>query len=313
MAKVSPLWKWLTILFIIISIALLIALIVVASKGDKKKEEAAVCASGMDVSVTLSSASGPPHQGLFDDLSALEIKKVRDYMFQVKPLDLKPNQELKINSNRIAIIQLYPPSKDDALAYLDQKKAMKPERQAIVVVFRGASQPAVVEEYIVGPVDAPTKHTLRKVDGREYPINFNARPFSTQEGIVLHNVIFTDVGRKAHDLINESYDGYSYGDNCVEKCLFVQFAAPMGLTSKTRDNWFGFYRHDLPFYIHPLNFEFYVNHAGSDPSKWRVEKVLYNDQLFDSVEELMAAYRNASLIKTFIPALSDEEKKGQTH
>jgi diamine oxidase len=289
------------VIFAVISIGLLIALIVILTKDDTKEE---LCKAGMGVNVATSSSS----PGLFDDLTSQEIKKVYEYMFTVKALDLTANKELKINSNTIALVQFYPPSKDKALAYLDQNDKPTPERQAIVVVFKGAAQPPVVEEYIVGPASAPTKHELRQVDGRKYPINFNARPFSTQDGIVMDKLIFKDLGVKTHDLLIESYDGYAYGDNCGKRCLYSQFAAPMGYTSDTRENWFGFWRYELAFYVHPLNFEFYVNHAGSDPSKWRIEKLLYNEQLFDSVEALMGAYRNGTLVKTFIPALNNEEK-----
>ena len=44
-------------------------------------------------------------------------------------------------------------------------------------------------------------------------------------------------------------------------------------------------------------------------SRWKVEKVVYLNLSFDSVEELMVAYRNGSVYKVFIPAPSYSPEK----
>jgi len=313
MAKISVIWKWVAVFFIIFSVGLLIALIVVTTKDGcsqgsqaSKKLTAEECSDGLEATAVKISTS----PGLFDDLSSDEIKKVYDYM--LKSLNLKPNEDAQLNSNHIVLIQFYPPSKDKALAYLDQGKA-KPERQAFVIIFKGAAQPPVVEEYLVGPTSAPTKHELLKVDGRSYPIHFNARPaFSPQEEIPFYNVIVKPMAIKLHRVFKESYDGYTF-INCTDRCLFYQFGAPYGLTSDTRENWYMLMRREVAYYSHPLNFEFYVNHAGNDQSKWRVEKLLYNGQLFNSTEELIDAYDNGKLVKTFLPAPKGKDKLFSTY
>ena len=43
-------------------------------------------------------------------------------------------------------------------------------------------------------------------------------------------------------------------------------------------------------------------------SRWKVEKVVYLNS-FDSVEELMVAYRNGSVYQVFIPAPSYSPEK----
>ena len=44
-------------------------------------------------------------------------------------------------------------------------------------------------------------------------------------------------------------------------------------------------------------------------SRWKVEKVVYLNLSFDSVEELMVACRNGSVYKVFIPAPSYSPEK----
>ncbi|KAK3699890.1 hypothetical protein QZH41_016553, partial [Actinostola sp. cb2023] len=245
-------------------------LIVVTTKDGSqasKKLTAEDCSDGLEATAVKISTS----PGLFDDLSSEEMKKVYDYMLTVKSLNLKPSKDAQLNSNHIVLIQFYPPSKDKALAYLDQSKA-KPERQALVVIFKGAAQPPVVEEYLVGPTSAPTKHELLKVDGRSYPIHFNARPaFSPQEEIPFYNVIVVPMAIKLHRLFKESYDGYTF-INCTDQCLYLQLGAPFGLTSDTRENWYMLMR-----------------------------------------QELIDAYDNGRLVKTFLPAPKGKDKLFSTY
>lgn len=144
-------------------------------------------------------------------------------MLQGKSLNLKPNKDAILNSNSIANIRFYPPTKDEALAFLDEGK-QRPERSAIVVVFRGAASPPVVEEYVVGPVSSPNKHVLLRAAGRLYPINFNERPaFSPQEEKAIYSSIVLPMGVKLDRLLKESFDGYSIA-NCNDKCLYYHFA-----------------------------------------------------------------------------------------
>ncbi|KAJ7379719.1 amine oxidase [Desmophyllum pertusum] len=215
------LWKVLAIVFIVISIALLIALIVVATKQQKSDENpekskanqthaaASVesCADGM----TSSSKDPPKSAEVFDDLSVDEITAVRDYLLKQTALKLTEFANATVASNYIYLIQLLPPPKDEVLDYLDSDGA-KPERKAVAVVFHGATNPPVVREYIVSPVANPAKHVLRKVPGGQKDfVIFNARPFdSTVEHKALHEAIVSGASQRLSKLMYESYDGYTY-------------------------------------------------------------------------------------------------------
>ena len=306
-ARVSRLWMIIAVVFIVISIALLIALIVVATKPEKRQENpdngshepvsVESCANGM------SSSNDPPKSaGVFDDLTVDEITAVRNYLLKRPQLNLTKYLKARVDSNYIYLIQLLPPSKDEVLEFLD-KDGPKPERKAVVVIFHGATDPPVVREYIVSSVANPTNYKARTVPGgQKETVTFNARPFdSSVEFKELDRVLVRDASQKLHKLMYESYDGYTFA-NCTEKCLKFLFTAPMGFTGEDRYNWIFFYRGDLPGrYLHPLDLMFLVDHGGAMVSEWKILKVLYSNQTFDTIDELVAKYENNTIEKIKIP------------
>ena len=300
-APAPILWKVLAIVFIVISIALLIALIVVAMKQQKSDDAdsnhdahpaLSVCADGMT-----SSNDPPKSAGVFDDLTVDEITAVRDYLLNQTSLKLTKYILATIQSNYIHSIQLLPPSKDEVLEYLDNDGA-KPERKAVAVVFHGATNPPVVREYIISPAADPTKHVVRTVPGgQKDSVPFNARP---RDGILSRTLIYEmlkDALRKLVKLMIESYDGYTL-IHCVNKCLQFGFTSPMGFTAEDRKTWV-FFARDL---TGQLDLSLLVDFGGTNVSNWKILKVLYNNQTFDTVEELVAKYENNTINKIFIPA-----------
>ena len=306
-------WKVLAITFIIISIALLITLIVVAvtlmkidekhqrkipeSRGDDNEVKA--CLEGLSPSPVES----PRSAGVFDDLTVNEIIAVRDYLLHQTELNLTKIEQAAINSNYITSVQLLPPPKAETLAYLDGK-GNKPERKAIAVVFRGGDDPPVVKEYLVSPVAVPTKYVARKIPGKylDY-VPFNARPYDFVEYIVVNQVLVNNASARLSKLMVESYDGYSFYPRCIEKCLTIRTTAPMGFTSEAdRHHWITFARKMTGEYVHTVDLSLLVDHAGADISKWKILSVIYNNQTFASVDELVEKYNNDAIDKIKIPA-----------
>ena len=309
------LWKVLTLVFIVISIALLIALIVVATSRPKKTNggvKMESCADGMAIP-----DETPKSSGVFDDLTVDEITAVRDYLLKQTELKLTKYEKAAINSNYIYLVQLLPPSKDEVLAYLDSDGA-KPERKAVAVIFHGATDPPVVREYVISPVDNPTKHEIRNVPGvqRDF-VPFNARPFdSVIEFAALDTAVVQGASLKLSKLMRESYDGYTYYYGCTEKCFRFLFTSPMGFTSEDRYTWVFFLRGLTGHYQHPVDLQLLVNHAGADVSKWTILSIIYNNQTFASVEELVQKYDNGTIAKIKVdaprenPLFSSYERRG---
>ena len=315
LSSAPMLWKVLAIIFIVISVALLIALIVVGTKQQKGAENQDAkpkptskttmsvepCADGMT-----SSKEPPKSSSPFNDLTVSEITAVRDYLLKQASLNLTEYSKATVDSNYIYLIQLLPPSKEEVLEHLDNNGA-KPERKAVAVVFHGATDPPVVKEYIIHPVSTPTDYKVREIPGgQKKTVPFNARPF---DGVVEYNALEREIVKEAASklakLMSESYDGYIYIFPCVSgiKCLQFLYTAPMGFTGEDRYTWIYFFRGDVAgHYLHPLDLMFLVDHGGADVSKWKILKVLYNNQTFDTIDELAGKFENNTINKIFVPA-----------
>lgn len=202
------------------------------------------------------------------------------------------------------MIELQQPSKDEAIKFLDNN-GPKQERVARAVVFFGGKLSPEVREYLVSPAAKPSRYEKTTGPGHKYPIAYEARPEDSKELDATESFILK-MSEQLRDLFYESFDGYTY-DNCTDRCLTWDYSSlgEFGLRKK----WF-FFKRDLPGnYLHPVGLSLYVDTRGSDVSRWKVEKVVYLNSSFDSVEELMVAYRNGSVYKVFIPAPSYSPEK----
>lgn len=56
-------------------------------------------------------------------------------------------------------------------------------------------------------------------------------------------------------------------------------------------------------WIQPINFYNYIDLSGSDPSQWKILKVVYHNQTFPSVSSFVEAYTNGTLIRFPRPTL----------
>ena len=289
----------------LLSLSLLIALIVVATK-DKSKALEYGSSSGLQnycpetTKLTKLPTTPARSVGLYDDLSKEEIIAVRDYILGQPSLNVTPYADAGVNDNFIFLIELQQPVKDKALDFLDNENAPKPERTARVVIYNGGKRNPDVKEYLVSPVAKPAQLKETKGPGQIYPIPFNTRMPDGKEGEATERIVI-NFSKQVHNLMRESYDGYTYID-CADRCLTWSYSAP-GEFGK-RGTWIWFMRDLQGFYVQPVGLEFYLNTQGSDVSSWKVEKVFYFNTSFDTVEELIYAYNNGPLHKVFLPAPS---------
>ncbi|XP_061604926.1 retina-specific copper amine oxidase isoform X2 [Phyllopteryx taeniolatus] len=70
---------------------------------------------------------------------------------------------------------------------------------------------------------------------------------------------------------------------------------PRGVRSGDRKSWVSLFRDSSGVYIHPVGFEVLINHGSVNESEWKVEKLMYNGQYFDTVEELQQKYAAGSV------------------
>ena len=207
---------------------------------------------------------------LYRDLSENELLQVYDYMLKVAPLNITPFENATINSNYIFLIELQNPIKDYAIAYLDYNKP-KPIRTANVIIFKGAETPPTIEEILVY-FDTPMRHERNKMLTNN-KIPFHARPINSLE-MARTSDIMNEFGEKAHDILKESFDGFTIV-NCSDRCLSCSNSAPVSVFKLNEHDLFtvACVRAVNGEYLHPVGLEFLIQRSESDVSKWKIEKV----------------------------------------
>lgn len=283
----NSLIKWALILFVLISIILNIVLIGIHSgRAPKCSAQHVHAPRGKHDERSL----------VFADLTQEEYLHVQQYMLKQTGLNISISQTTKPSENFLFLIDLSLPKKADALAYLEGK-GDKPTREATVVVFHGAHK--YIKEYVVGPLPGPKYHrdVTSERYGRDLPIN--ARTVTIGEYNLLFTFLETEVFSKLQRLMKESFDVSK------EKKLNAFEQMPRGIRAGDRKTWISFFRDMSGMYIHPVGFEVLVDHGSVDESKWSVERVLYNGQYFNTVDELKEQYDKGTIRKIIYKESSD--------
>nr|XP_061821701.1 amiloride-sensitive amine oxidase [copper-containing]-like isoform X2 [Nerophis lumbriciformis] len=246
------------------------------------------------------------HHGapMFADLTVREMKAVREYLHAIPHLGLTDVDNMSLKKNSILMMELHVPKKHEALRALDRGHA-KPPRQARVIVQFGNQTRPNITEFIVSPLPSPKSHEVKRFKG-DRPIRFESRPVTAVESHHL-GVMVEKIAIKAHKILFETTGGFMFKINCSEHCLMFVDIAPRGLSSGERRSWIMMVKYIEGHYIHPIGFEFLVNHKDLDPNLWMVEKVWYNSKYFDSVEELVEKYESGAVEKVTLPPHDDED------
>ncbi|XP_067887131.1 amiloride-sensitive amine oxidase [copper-containing] [Heterodontus francisci] len=238
----------------------------------------------------------------FADLSPTEMQAVRTFLLFQKNLNLSAAKTQTLKKNYIFLIELQIPKKRHILNFL-KGFSSTPKRNAKVVIFFGAETVPNVTEYIVGPLPVPEYYRPIILKGNK-PIKFTARPTTNLEYALIHQKL-GEVTKAATQLLKESSGFWYY--NCTDRCLTFSDVAPRGQRSGDRRSWFILQRAVEGYFIHPIGFEILLNHKPLDPRHWTVEKVWYNGQYFDSVDELVKKYNMGLVNKSKLPEFRSED------
>lgn len=204
----------------VVSLALLIALIVVATRNNTETVDNGSSAAAKDFCPETTQLTSKPGrtEGLYNDLSKEEIIAVRDYLLGQKVLNLTAYDKASISDNYIYLIELQQPNKAKALEFLDTDNAQKPPRMARVIIYGGGKVNPDVREYLVSPAEEPTQYKETTGPGQKYPIPFNAR-FADPKELAVVDKLVRNVTKHAERLLKESFDGYTMSKNCKDRCL----------------------------------------------------------------------------------------------
>ncbi|XP_049600293.1 retina-specific copper amine oxidase [Syngnathus scovelli] len=281
----NSLVKWALFLFVLVSLLLNIILIGIYSHRAPK----------------CSAQRAHPLRGkhdersrVFADLTQDEYLQVQQFMLKRKNLNISTRQLSKPSENFLFLIELSPPKKVDVLSYLDGN-ASKPVREATVVVFHGSR--GYIREYLVGPLPNPIYYIdITKMKYKtELPIN--ARTVTIGEYDLLTTFLDQKLFSQLPELMKESFG--------ANKKILPFEQMPRGVQSGDRKTWISFFRDMSGIYIHPVGFEALINHESVNESDWKVEKLLYNGQYFDTIEELRQKYAAGAVKKIVYKEIPD--------
>ncbi|XP_044154184.1 membrane primary amine oxidase-like isoform X2 [Bufo gargarizans] len=210
---------------------------------------------------------------IFSDLTHAELDQVVAYLKKNINENLVDISKADPSSNCIYSVELLPPSKKDALLYLD-KGGPKPRREAMAVVYFGSHSEPEIMEYVVGPLPNPTYKndvTLQRYKGK---LPYHRRPVIGSEYKQIRQHFLLKEYPKAKSFLKEVL-GYNESDSEYFAALT---SAPRGFASGERQTWFGIFLNTQGsgFFLHPTGLELLFNHKNLDYNKWSVEKVFYN-------------------------------------
>ncbi|EEB96477.1 hypothetical protein MPER_04384, partial [Moniliophthora perniciosa FA553] len=223
-------------------------------------------------------------------------------------LNLTRASQSALSDNAIFNIEVYYPPKEDAIAHLSSPETINPpDRYARITIHHGAASEPVVKDYLVGPLPIRQQTTMRELTEiyhRDVP--YNARgfiSFASELGPVLQQ--YTPELRAAmEDLFNATFQG-SENDT-----LIPGGGGPFSFDGSFRRVWFYWDRAVPGFWLNPLSFFNYVDFSGTDPSQWKILKSIYNNQLFNSTDQFLEAYRNGTLERPMIPDATKDPSWG---
>lgn len=313
-------WRIIALVFIIITVVLLIALIVVAvsSENHTETELAAVAelASVPDSCTKPEKLDGDTPAArrgnhLFSGLSAEETREVIDFMMASSDLDLVHSHDATLTSNYIYSVEDILPGKEDTLKYLDGTNRNPPVRKARVIVFMGSDQ--TVRDYVVYPIPSPRfRHEAftNRPDGQK--LTWQSRP-------ICNIVEFPNVYRQitgmlepAFNIMNASFQ--LMANECAEtqSCIYFNSAPRVKMsrpTDRTLFVWFfvGFDRIE-DYYMYPFPFYMMIS-APQGSNEYRVQRIYYNNAIFETVDDLVQEYKNNPSIRYTMPDINKHRDK----
>mmetsp|Transcript_34230 Transcript_34230/g.80641 ORF Transcript_34230/g.80641 Transcript_34230/m.80641 type:complete len:863 (+) Transcript_34230:103-2691(+) len=243
---------------------------------------------------------------IFDQLNPSEYKSVIDFVTsdEVNLADTTKeglsSANRAMNRNYVVFVQLFPPPKAEAIAYLDRKTDSPPERYAIVTVNRGRQRPRDMMQYKIGPLVNGRVRSLNPeieelLEDNEIPWamrgNYHSVTGLLDEAIHKH-------AYELRELFKATTGGYCIGgDECNgdDKMRFIQYAN-LATTPTRRVSSVHFILRDSkkefgPSCLLPVPISFHViENPDRDPSEWEAINFEYCYQgPYDSAQALLDA------------------------
>ncbi|KDQ64574.1 hypothetical protein JAAARDRAFT_28216 [Jaapia argillacea MUCL 33604] len=245
------------------------------------------CASGLPPA-----ASAPAPVNIWASLTVNETVEIQSWLESPdRGLNLTQSDLAELTDNFIYLIEVYQPPKAAAVAYLNSPSTIPPPDKYARVTVHYGSVP-VIKDYLVGPLPISSKTSLEELKDIYHrdEIPYHARGF-------VRGTELTPLAGKYMPLLAEAtqelFGGVALG--LPNDTLIAGASAPFSFDGSFRRLWVSWRRNIPGPWLHPINFFHYVDVSGTDPSQWSLLKIVYNHQVFPSVESFMDAFHNGTL------------------
>ncbi|OSD07848.1 amine oxidase catalytic domain-containing protein [Trametes coccinea BRFM310] len=249
-------------------------------------------------------ATPPAKVNPFASLTIAETVSIADWLrAPARGLNLTRGDEAVLSDDFIYHIDAFRPAKKDAVAYLDNPDTVNPpEKFARVTIHHGAASEPYVMDYLVGPLPVSEKTTMRELTEIYHrdSVPYNARGFTSLAELT---PLLTRIMPPLADATEDLFGGSARG--LPNDTLVAAIMAPLSFDGSFRRGWVSWRRNTPGPWLHPVNFFQYVDFSGTDPSQWKLLKLVYNHQVFNSSEAFMEAYRDGTLKR--LPQRPDQD------
>ncbi|WVQ80316.1 hypothetical protein IAT38_002421 [Cryptococcus sp. DSM 104549] len=240
-----------------------------------------------------------PRKNIWKNIDIKEATAIRNWLWAPeRGLNLTRSSDAQENDNSIYLVEAVAPSKAEALAYLDGDGA-KPEKYAHAVIHHGTSEEIV--DYLIGPLPISESTTMRPL--REIyhspDIPYNAHGFLPNSTTMGH-LVGSTFGPLA-DITSDLFGGVALG--LANDSLIGAGNAPMSYDGSWRRMWVGLKLNVPGHYLFPVDLYTYFDISGTDPSEWKVLRMVYNNQVFPSPAAFREAWESGSLKRSKKPEL----------
>ncbi|KAJ3097383.1 hypothetical protein HDU96_000412 [Phlyctochytrium bullatum] len=236
-----------------------------------------------------SNAITAPKENLFREFEIHELRGIKNWLFAQKDLNLTEYDNATLASNYVWKIERVLPKKQEALAYYDTN-GRKPSRWAEVTLHYG-SVPEV-RQYLVGPLPTGKSTTARLV--KTFP--FNARNIDAKEYDAMYQSVADLVGTPfAESGFSQDVLGGINLNADNDTLSWIDTATLTGSNASMRATWVYWVSPKEGQYIRPTGLHTLFDHPGNDVSTWKVLMHVYEQQVFKTTEDLLAAWRSKTL------------------
>ncbi|KAF8887254.1 copper amine oxidase [Gymnopilus junonius] len=255
-------------------------------------------APGRCVSSHSRQASPPAPLNPWASLSISETSEIEAWLeAPERQLNLTKVKDSDSSDNVVFMIETYNPPKLAALAYLENpSQVSQPERYARVTLHHGAREEPVAKDYLVGPLPVGKRTTIRPLEEiyHRKAVPFNSRGVELSQMMRMIDFIGRElqpINHAIEDLFGASMRGQP------NDTLSAGMVGPYSFDGSFRRLWVTWRRNGAGTWLMPVNFYQYIDVSGTNPSQWKLLKLVYHDQIFPSVSSFLEAFNNGTLIK----------------